>query len=890
MPAAALERGHALLVMMIVLVMGSLYGIVGELDGLRLKLAQAGSGDASLAMAKEALLAYAATYRDNADHKTEVFGYLPCPDTAEKTGLTAPGDGSAASHCGHVDEAVVGLLPYRTLGLPELRDSAGHCLWYAVSGRFKNAPKPTTALNWDTQSELGVLDAQGAALAMPEDAHGGAAAIVFSPGPALPGQERTPIAQPCAADPARATAYLESAANHFVSGDTADAAGNATNNDRLVWLTPREIFGRIAARADFRNPLGSLPEGQINRLIDAQRKALDGRLWANLSALTAASSGSPNGGALPDNDLDYRQFAGKRVGDVPNLEPLAYGGRNFDSDFRNWQEQFRYVVCSDLRPVQGCLTAGARNCRGALLFGGRAVGGGPRPSAQKPHAPPPSRSDWLPHYFETGGVLPLLDGPTLSFAAGEHYDAGSPGADVGVCLSPGGFSSFARDIGTYSTMVTSAPRPEATINSTAKTVVLGNTAGTAAGRGCAWFPTQLPFSASLRAYFKLRLADAGEGFVFAVADGPANASAMAAGTLCGTATGSHLGYSASQVAAPKFGLEIDTRSQSTGSCSGGNRNDPAAQHAAFVYWGAAGTHDDDNCHGAGSRPQNPRTLGAGIRTVQASDPHLPYSGSFPLDTDIHVRLEATKSFDGTPVAAASWMPTAAAATVVTAAPHGLRSGQRVRMTGIDPAAYNGEFEISVAGPAQFSYALGNDPGVYISGGHLSAPGGRPVAGASWVDGKLTLTTDGAHGFVDGQPLFLSGTAPTAYDGAYTATVVGPSQLSFARPNDPGPYVSGGVLSPAVTLTLKAYIASKLLVFSGSYVSTCTSADLRNLSVGLDDLCTQNPTLRQDEVRIDADPATGRALASVYVGFANAQSTGAAGLQRLTISDFFLKTE
>lgn len=873
-----------------VLLLGGLYGFVGRIDAGLASPSRA--GDDALARAKEALLWYAVTYRDS--HDAEVPGYLPCPDSAEESGLFVAGDGIAAATCGGPGTIAVGLLPYRTLGLPELRDADGNCLWYAVSGTFKNAPKATMPLDWDAQAQLGAIAASGATLAAPDDADGGAAAIVFSPGPALPGQERRPFGQACGVDPAQASAYLESVAPAFVAGEATDANGRTTRNDRLAWLTPREIFNRVVARADFGNPLGSVPEGWLNQLIDAQRRALEGRLWSGMATLTAASSGTPGTSALPANLADYDQFAGKLVGDVPDLAPLAYQGRSHDNGFANWREQFRYVVCDDLRPISGCIAAGARRCRGALLFAGRAANGGPRPTSLKPHAPPPSRSAWLENYFEADGGLELLAGPTLSFAAAPRYAAAMPSTDVGVCLSPGSFTSFAKDIAGYTRTASSALHPEAAIDATAKTLTLGNPAATVAGSGCAWFPTQLPFTTSLRAYFKLRIADTGEGFAFAVLDGAANAAAMNAGSLCGSAVGSQLGYSGPLVAPPKFGLEFDTRSQSTAGCSGNNRNDPSSHHMALVFWGTAGADGDDNCHGAGTadsgmQPLNPRSLGNGIRTVQASDAHLPYAGSFPLNTDIHVRLDVAKSFDGAEVAAGRWSSADGKATLVTAKPHGLSSGQRVTVSGVNPPGYDGTFVVTVPDGIRISYSAA-DPGVYVAGGHVAAPTAVPVAAASWAAGTVTLVTAAAHGFADAQPVSLSGTTPSAYDGTYAVEVVDATQLRFALGADPGAYVSGGSLTAAVDLGLKVYVASKFLVFGSSYVSTCTATDFQDLSQDLGDLCTQNTTLELENVHVDVDAATARALANVYVGFTTAQSTGAAGRQRLTISGFLANVQ
>ncbi len=876
------QHGQALLVMMVVLILASLHAVFNRLGPARPGFDRA--GDYALARAREALLWYAVTYRDR--HEPEVAGYLPCPDNGDDIG-----NGIASSNCGKPGEIAVGLLPYRTLGLPDLRDAAGDCLWYAVSGSFKNAPKADGPLDWDTQGQLSVAEGGGVRVS-PDDADGGAAAIVFSPGPALPGQARRQTDRPCNADPAQPDAFLESVPPAFTAGDATNAHGETTRNDRLAWVTPREIFDRIIDRADFRNPLGSIPEGRINQLIDAQRKALEGRIWSSMSALAAGSAGTPGASAMPANAADYAQFAGKLIGDVPDLAPLADNGRSYDRDFENWREQFRYVVCDDLRPLGGCIAAGARNCRGALLFAGRGTAGGPRPASMRPRPPPPSRSAWLTNYFESG-ALELLGGPALAFTAAGRYEGDNPAADVGVCLSSGSYTSFAKDIAGYARTASSSLRPEAAIDGAARTLTLGNPAATAAGSGCAWFPTQLPFNASLRAYFKLRIADSGEGFTLAIIDGGRNADAMNAGSLCGNPAGAQLGYSGPRVAPPKFGLEIDTRPQSTGNCGGNNRNDPSAQHLAFVYWGTTGADSDDNCHGAGAagngaQPLNPRTLGSGIATVHASDPHLPYAGALPADTDIHVRLDATKSYDGVPVAAARWSATGA--ILVTAAPHRLLSGQRATISGVNPPGYNGTVAVTVVDDFRLSYAVTADPGAYLAGGHVAPPSPIAVVAAEWSSGIATLVTGEPHGFVDGQPVALAGTTPTAYDGSYTAEVVDANRLRIVLAADPGSYVSGGSLAPAAALDLKAYVANRLLVFSSGYVSTCTLTNFRDLSQDLDQLCTQDASLSAQGVPVNADAATGRALPRVFVGFTTAQSTGAAGRQRLTISDFLANVQ
>jgi hypothetical protein len=61
------------------------------------------------------------------------------------------------------------------------------------------------------------------------------------------------------------------------------------------------------------------------------------------------------------------------------------------------------------------------------------------------------------------------------------------------------------------------------------------------------------------------------------------------------------------------------------------------------------------------------------------------------------------------------------ATVTTATPHGLQSGQRVRMIGQTPAAYSGNFAITVTGASTFTYSMLSNPG-----GNASVVGGWDV--------------------------------------------------------------------------------------------------------------------------------------------------------------------
>jgi type II secretory pathway pseudopilin PulG len=85
----------------------------------------------ALGEAREALLAYAA---DRPIDPIVGPGYLPCPDT-DDDGWAEPTCGSLSGDSGQ--EQRLGRLPWKTLGLADLREAAGERLWYAVSTKYK---------------------------------------------------------------------------------------------------------------------------------------------------------------------------------------------------------------------------------------------------------------------------------------------------------------------------------------------------------------------------------------------------------------------------------------------------------------------------------------------------------------------------------------------------------------------------------------------------------------------------------------------------------------------------------------------------------------------------------------------------------------------------------
>jgi hypothetical protein len=227
-------------------------------------------------------------------------GELPCPDLDDDGQVTL-----AAEYAGSNCVSLVGRLPYRTLGLPDLRDDSGERLWYALSNDFH--ANGTVALNSDTafragNTSLAITGAQAASNLV---------AIVFAPGPvvrrqgAAALQNRTP-------GPATLNAvnYLDVAAGQ----DNADldrnyiaAARSETFNDKLLPVFSDDIMRLVEKRA-------------ARELARRLREHYDA--WANSGPLVAGAKGFyPY--AAPFTDPSVAQAGSPSPATYAGLMPLS---------------------------------------------------------------------------------------------------------------------------------------------------------------------------------------------------------------------------------------------------------------------------------------------------------------------------------------------------------------------------------------------------------------------------------------------------------------------------------------------------------------------------------------------------------------------------------------
>ncbi len=171
---------------------------------------------AALAQAKDALIGRAATDNNRP-------GSLPCPDTNN--------DGSAELFVGNNCPSYIGRLPWRTLGLPDLRDSSGERLWYALSSTLRDHTS-AQPINSDTPGLLTIVGTSPATNVV---------AIVFAPGPVLGTQIRD------VANENNLVNYLEgenaNGDNIYTTGMTSDSF-----NDRLLAITSDALFQVVEYR------------------------------------------------------------------------------------------------------------------------------------------------------------------------------------------------------------------------------------------------------------------------------------------------------------------------------------------------------------------------------------------------------------------------------------------------------------------------------------------------------------------------------------------------------------------------------------------------------------------------------------------------------------------
>ena len=237
------QSGAVLLAFILVLITGTSYLLVNRLNNYSSNTRDTET-QVALLEAKEALLSYAMNYPELRATTEKGPGFLPCPDNHI---LTDPLFGNPSSNCAVSTGTTLGRLPYKILGLGDLRESGGELLWYAVSNNFKNTLSNNTVINSEIPGLLNV------------DAVSDIVAVIIAPG--------TPVSDQNGRPSINKIDYLEDV-NADSDASTFTTSGAGEFNDRLVTITREELMAVVEQRvvnelravlADYYSNYGAYP-------------------------------------------------------------------------------------------------------------------------------------------------------------------------------------------------------------------------------------------------------------------------------------------------------------------------------------------------------------------------------------------------------------------------------------------------------------------------------------------------------------------------------------------------------------------------------------------------------------------------------------------------------
>ncbi|MCL2656794.1 MAG: hypothetical protein FWD62_05120 [Betaproteobacteria bacterium] len=188
--------------------------------------------ETALRRAREALI-------QNAVWEDSSPGALLCPDITK-------GDGTADASC---SAGVIGRFPWRTLGIDPPRDGAGECLWYALSGDARKQ------LHVEWRGQNGTYQAMNPGWSGSMTLHDRVAntntnviAVLFAPGPPLPGQARSINNSRCHGGPPAAFLEALDGINNASGTVAVRAEAQAGFNDRVLAITARDLYTAVAPR------------------------------------------------------------------------------------------------------------------------------------------------------------------------------------------------------------------------------------------------------------------------------------------------------------------------------------------------------------------------------------------------------------------------------------------------------------------------------------------------------------------------------------------------------------------------------------------------------------------------------------------------------------------
>lgn len=325
--------------------------------------------------AKEALLSFTVKYAVTGN--LDDMGQLPCPDVSGAINQ----EGSSDPGCGGQGVNTIGYFPFKTLGKGKIEDSSSECLWYIVSGDYKNGNTPAEMLNWNSVGYLNLVD---------EDEnlnHGNSIddypiAFIISPGATISQNRNSVASLPGCHSNYAISSYLEGGPNinylvdmpitadtvwEILSGSESSRLGNANYNDQVVAIYKDEVWDRIRKMGDLSFDNSALIPAATT--VELLTKSLAECIAAigNADLLRRLPYPAPllladyrlNANYDDDPAINYGRFP-QVSNSFPITNNLVYddtlaqsdceasGVTPYDESFwKNWKDHFYYVVSKD---------------------------------------------------------------------------------------------------------------------------------------------------------------------------------------------------------------------------------------------------------------------------------------------------------------------------------------------------------------------------------------------------------------------------------------------------------------------------------------------------------------------------------------------------------------
>jgi hypothetical protein len=242
------QQGQAIFLAAVFLLLGISAVIYVTVDAASVTVAnrQAEHDAKVLAQVKDALIGWSAA-RTPPDSSSQIRpGELPCPDISN----TGNDPGGCA-------DGAIGRVPWKSLGIPEPKDSSGETLWYAISGPFRYyGPGNTAPITSNTLGNLTVYQGSSATTLTSQ-----AVAVLFAPGAALGTQDRSSATAACTTTGGSPTPRNLCAVNYleaFGGGNNAQTGGPFIQaqssispvpfNDRVLAITNADLMPLVEQR------------------------------------------------------------------------------------------------------------------------------------------------------------------------------------------------------------------------------------------------------------------------------------------------------------------------------------------------------------------------------------------------------------------------------------------------------------------------------------------------------------------------------------------------------------------------------------------------------------------------------------------------------------------